>query len=311
MGIVNCSAVTAPVRLAKLWRQHTLGTTAVVTGTGGFDGQPAEVLLRPAPPNCGIRLLRGGKEALVGPDCLAVAAELAHTTSLRVGPTFVVTVEHLFAALAAFSITNVVVEVGASGHVPLLDGSAAGFCEAVLDAGVVAQDGDLVNAVVVQQPICVVHGDATALVLPPRPGPSTKLRIALEIDFPYPIGRQAVVYEHSLERFLLSFASARTFMAARWNGSRVVSALPGFYHRHGPSRETNMVTHDGLRYRTDLRMPNECAAHKVVDALGDLTVLGIPVCADIFCYRPGHALLHAVVRRIGALMNLARSSEAA
>jgi UDP-3-O-[3-hydroxymyristoyl] N-acetylglucosamine deacetylase len=293
--------------VSRLTAQRTLSRPILMTGLGGFNSGPAQVALIPANEGQGL-LLRGGRQSVrLNPNLLRKVHGFSHTTCLVVSGGPVVGVEHLLATISGFGITNLIIEVGSSGHVPFFDGSAMPFARAIAKVGTLVQNGGLpVKRIVVTQPMSVVAGEARAILSPPQ-SRSHRLRVQSHIDFPEPIGVQYLDYLHTRSRFLAELAAARTFMSAPWDGSRSIDAFPGFYHVDCEYRETNMVTHDGTRFHVDPRMANEQVAHKTLDAVGDLAVLGIPLSTDIILHRPGHLLMHKVVHRIASIASISYS----
>jgi UDP-3-O-[3-hydroxymyristoyl] N-acetylglucosamine deacetylase len=212
------------------------------------------------------------------------------------------TTEHLFAAIAGFQITDLQIEVEGEGHIPFFDGSSFEFACAIQEVGLIDMPTNCPIFTITHG--SVIHsGRSVATLLPSLDG---MLRIDAHISFPAPIGEQWFSYVNHPLAFCLAIAQARTFMGRPWLGESL-KHVPGFYHRGGSSRETNMLTHNGSVFNVDLRMSNEPVRHKVLDALGDLAILGRPLVGHIRLFRPGHFLNRAI---IGAIASQSQYEEA-
>jgi UDP-3-O-[3-hydroxymyristoyl] N-acetylglucosamine deacetylase len=230
---------------------------------------------------------------------LADDPDYRHTTVLGERPDAIYTVEHLLAALAGIGIVDVTVVVDDSGHVPFFDGSCAVFVEAILRAGIIAFACDDQRTIRIVKPLYV--GESWAWL---RPSPHDTLSIDARIEFPEPIRTQQLHYVHDPRTFHQVLAPARTFMSTPWDG-RVIASCPGFTYDPLRPSTTSMLTHNGAHFHLPLRMSDECVRHKVVDMIGDLTVLGQPLAAAIQTFRPGHALSRKILRTISQVLAVA------
>jgi UDP-3-O-[3-hydroxymyristoyl] N-acetylglucosamine deacetylase len=190
-------------------------------------------------------------------------------------------------------ITDLLIEVEGAGHIPFFDGSSSTFADAIQEAGIESCSAPC-PVLVIEKSSIVQCGRALAILAPSTDG---SLTIEAQISFPPPVGEQWFSYRNSPLAFGLRLAQARTFMGKPWLG-QPLNHFPGFYHRVGATRETNMVTHNGDAYNTDLRMPDEPVRHKVLDALGDFAVLGLPLIGHLKLFRPGHALNREIVGKL-------------
>src|SRR5689334_17808132 len=270
-------------------RQTTLGAQATVTGVGVHSGKPVSLTLGPAPVDAGYIFVRTGLE---GPDreVQATAKSVIATAFATVlgdqdGP-IVSTAEHVLAALRGMGIDNATIEVDGP-EVPIMDGSAAAFVAAIDQAGVVEQ-GARRRFIQVLKPVQVAIGDSFGELRPHAGG----FRVEVEIDFANPvIGRQNFSLDLNPESFRRDISRARTFGFMN-DVARLWSA--GF--ARGASFENTVVLDDARLLNTEgLRFSDECARHKALDAVGDLTLAGLPLLGAYRSVRGGHKLNHAVL----------------
>ncbi len=213
------------------------------------------------------------------------ATDLATVLGDREGP-LVSTAEHVLAALRGMGVDNAIIEVDGP-EVPIMDGSAAAFVAAIDQAGIVTQSASR-RFIQVLKPVQVAIGDGYGELRPYAGG----FRVEVEIDFANPvIGRQNYSIDVSPESFRREISRARTF--GFMNGvARLWSA--GF--ARGASFENTMVFDETRLLNTEgLRFADECARHKALDAVGDLTLAGLPLLGAYRSMRGGHKLNHAVL----------------
>jgi UDP-3-O-[3-hydroxymyristoyl] N-acetylglucosamine deacetylase len=273
----------------KFSRQTTLRSQATVTGVGVHSGLPVSLTIGPAPVNAGFIFVRTGLDE-TDREVPAVAASVTATdfqTVLgdREGP-LVCTSEHILAALRGMGVDNATIEVDGP-EVPIMDGSAAAFVAAIDQAGIVTQSATR-RFIQILKPVQVAMGDSFGELRPHAGG----FRVEVEIDFTSPvIGRQTYSLDLSPESFRREVSRARTFGFMR-DTARLWSA--GF--ALGASFENSVVfDEDRLLNPEGLRYSDECVRHKVLDAIGDLTLAGLPLLGAYRSIRPGHKLNHAVL----------------
>jgi UDP-3-O-[3-hydroxymyristoyl] N-acetylglucosamine deacetylase/3-hydroxyacyl-[acyl-carrier-protein] dehydratase len=274
----------------KTRAQRTIAREVELSGVGLHTGAGVRLRLKPAEPGAGVFFRR-----LDLPDKPEVPAtvdylhEQPRRSVLRNGKAEVETVEHLLASLAAFQIDNVVCEINGP-EVPGMDGSSRAFAEAVREAGVKEQK-ESVEPYVVRD---AVHAEADgwAIVALPRPE-GLRLSYTLEYDRPRAV-RQAFTFDVDQEAFLREIAPARTFVTSD-EVDRLRAA--GLGQGAGPEN-TLVIGPDAQADAQGLRFPDEYARHKVLDLLGDLKLLGRPLCAHVVALRTGHAANRALVERI-------------
>jgi UDP-3-O-[3-hydroxymyristoyl] N-acetylglucosamine deacetylase len=219
-----------------------------------------------------------------------IATEFATVLGDRDGP-LVSTAEHVLAALRGMGVDNATIEVDGP-EVPIMDGSAAAFVAAIDQAGIVAQSASR-RFIQVLKPVHVTMGVSFGELRPYAAG----FRAEVEIDFTNPvIGRQSYVLDLSPERFRREISRARTFgfmneTAQLWSAG---FALGASFENSVVFDETRLLNTEGLRY-TD-----ECVRHKVLDAVGDLALAGLPLLGAYRSVRGGHKLNHAVLTALMA-----------
>jgi UDP-3-O-[3-hydroxymyristoyl] N-acetylglucosamine deacetylase len=261
-------------------------------GRGVHSGAPAKVSIAPAEPNTGIVFVRTGHDANghipVSPE---VVRNTDFATVLGTGEVEVATVEHLLAAFAGLGVDNAIVDVD-GGEVPIFDGSAQAFVEAIETAGLESQAAPR-RFLKILKPVRVEDGRAKGELLPYDGG----LRLEIEIDFDHAlIGRQRYAATLSPETFRRELARARTFgfmgdVAKLWSAG---------YARGASLDNTICLSDTRVLNPTGLRFPDEFVRHKALDAVGDLALAGMPILGRYRSYCGGHKLNAAVVAALAA-----------
>ena len=276
-------------------RQTTLQDHAAVAGIGVHSGAPATLTLHPAEADTGIVFLRcrtdGQPDRELSANFRSVTAtEFATVLGDHSGPA-VSTTEHVLAALQALGVDNAVVEVDGP-EVPIMDGSAAPFVQAIDQAGIVTLPASR-RYIQVLKPVRVVKGDSYGELRPHLRG----LRVETEIEFDHPlIGRQRFAVDVEPDLFRRELARARTF-----GFMRDVAKLWSAGYALGASFEnTVVVAEDRVLNPDGMRFPDEFVRHKIVDAIGDLALAGAPLLGVYRSVRGGHKLNHAVVTALMA-----------
>ncbi len=272
-----------------MFLQRTIRKKVEVTGIGLHTGEPASLTFCPAPDNTGIYFVRGD---LPGKPALSTRAEFVQATSMATtlgGDYFSVsTVEHCLSALAAYRIDNLFIELRGP-EIPIGDGSASIFLDALLKAGIVEQQQPRKYAYIVQ-PIYFGNDEKYAYIVP-----YNGLRVTCTIEFPHPlIGRQTFDLDINEQSFARDIARARTFGFLRDVEKLRESGLA----RGGSLDNAIVLDSQEIMNPDGLRFSNEFVRHKVLDALGDLVTLGMPIMGHLVLYRAGHDLMHRLVRTI-------------
>lgn len=276
-------------------RQSTLAKSVTLSGVGLHSGELCRVTLCPASADTGVVFRILGADGMCKSDPIAaVAASIGDTrlgTSLRgADGSEVRTIEHLMAAVAIFSLDNVLVDVEGS-EVPILDGSAAPFLDAIECAGI-SLTGPARTALKIVLPVEVRDGERSI-----RATASERRVLDVSIDFPdKAIGAQSLTIDLDDLSSMRRLAGARTFCRLC-----DVNAMREAGLSLGGSLE-NAIVVDGERVLNDkpLRDPNEFALHKALDLVGDLALAGAPIIGRIEAVRPGHDLNARFLRRLMA-----------
>lgn len=279
----------------RLPDRRTLRGPAAVRGAALFTGADSAVAILPAPPGTGILVRAQGNDApaVVGrlsdrPVHPAFARLKPRCTAIRVADRSVATVEHALSALAGLGVTDAIL-VCDGPELPIADGSAAPFADAILQAGL-ADAGGPIEPVRLARPISVTDADA-AITAEPFEG----VDFAYELDYgpgsPIPAGAASWHGDH--DDYREHVAPARTFSTLE--EAEKMKAM-GLFARFTPA-DLLVVGPDGP-VDNAWRFPDEPARHKLLDLIGDLALLGRPLHARVRARRTGHAHTHALCRAI-------------
>jgi UDP-3-O-[3-hydroxymyristoyl] N-acetylglucosamine deacetylase len=272
-------------------RQRTLKTAARTTGVGLHTGARVDLVMRPAAADTGIVFHRtdlAGSAPI--PATATMIGDTRLSSTLRAGDAGVSTVEHLMSALAGLGVDNLHVDV-AGPEVPIMDGSAGPFVFMLTTAGIVEQEARKKYLRIVA-PVEVRDGDKWA-----RFEPFDGFRLDFTIDFPHPVfgsENRHVVIDFAEHSYVREVARARTFgfmqdvEAMRAAGL----GLGGSLQNAIVLDEVRVLNSEGLRYE------NEFVRHKVLDAIGDLYLLGHPLIGQYTAHKSGHGLNNALARAL-------------
>jgi UDP-3-O-[3-hydroxymyristoyl] N-acetylglucosamine deacetylase/3-hydroxyacyl-[acyl-carrier-protein] dehydratase len=273
--------------------QRTVAGPVTIEGFGLFTGSSVSATIRPAEEDSGVLFVRSDLPGRpVVQATVSHVADAPRRTVLTSGEARVETVEHCLGALAGLGIDNAVVEVRGP-ELPAGDGSAAMFVEALSRAGTLEQ-GAIRHPIVVREPITVRDGEATLAIVPSA---SSSLEIVYMLDYGEhsPIARQTHAFSVTPESFATEIAPARTFSTAA--EARAARELGMFAHL--TPRDMLVIDASGPIDNT-LRFANEPARHKLLDLLGDISLVGRPILGRLVAYRSGHTLNHRLAREITA-----------
>ena len=277
-------------------RQKTLAQEVQTTGIGLHSGRKVKLVLRPAPVNTGVVFRRMDVDAnldiTTAPEHVIdtrMATTLANPSNLAAR---VLTIEHLMSALAGLGVDNVIVEVNAP-EIPIMDGSATSFVYLITTAGVVEQDA-LRRFIRIKQSVQVTDGDKIA-----RLDPYFGFKTRFDIEFDHPAIDETGTHcevDFTGDAFVRQISRARTF-----GFIQDVEALRGLGLAQGGNLanaivldEYKILNPEGLRY------DDEFVKHKILDAIGDLYLLGHSLIGSFSGHKTGHALNNALLR---ALLN--------
>jgi UDP-3-O-[3-hydroxymyristoyl] N-acetylglucosamine deacetylase len=272
-------------------RQRTLRNSIKATGVGLHTGEKVYLTLNPAPINTGIVFRRVDLDPVVEiPARAENVGDTTLSTSLVAGNERVSTVEHLLSAMAGLGIDNSYIDVSAP-EVPIMDGSAGPFVFLIQSAGIEEQSAAK-KFIRIKRPVTVEDGDKVASFLP-----FDGFKVSFTIDFDHPVFRDRTAHaevDFSSTSFVKEVSRARTF---------------GFMHEieylrsKGLARggsvdnaivvdEYRILNQDGLRY------DDEFVKHKVLDAIGDIYLLGHALIGEFRAHKSGHALNNASLRAL-------------
>lgn len=270
------------------YQQRTLEQPGSCSGIGLHSGKAVNLTIKPAPINYGIKFIRTDLQN--NPSINAHFNKVVDTSLATVigsNGCIVSTIEHLMASFAGFSIDNAMVELDAY-EVPVMDGSAGPFIDLIKTAGIKEQPAAR-HFFVIKEPI-VLEEDSKKVAV--YPADTFKITCFIEFDHPL-IGRQSYEMEISDDVFEAEICRARTF---------------GFLHeveymkRYGLARggslenavvidKNRILNQDGLRYS------DEFVRHKILDCLGDFSLLGMPILGHLVVEKSGHAFNHAFLEK--------------
>jgi UDP-3-O-[3-hydroxymyristoyl] N-acetylglucosamine deacetylase len=277
--------------MSDSFEQRTLRHAASCRGVGLHSGNPVAMRLLPAPADTGIAFVRvdlPGRPVI--PARAENVVETALATTLGVGQARVGTVEHLLSALAGLGVDNVRVELDGP-EVPILDGSAAPFADLISQAGLRTQSVAK-RFVIIRKAVRVTDGDKFAQI-----APSKSFRIDCTIDFKHPlISDQSFCLEFSEGTYAREIARARTF-----GFLRDVEKLKAMGLARGGSLANAIVVDDfSILNPEGLRYADEFVRHKLLDTIGDISLLGMPMLGHLTVFKSGHALNNRLVRAVAA-----------
>jgi UDP-3-O-acyl N-acetylglucosamine deacetylase len=275
-------------------RQRTIKRPVTVSGTGLQTGVAVSVTLRPAPATSGISFTRTdlpGRPALrINSLDLSDSAQAERRTAVGFGAAQIQTTEHLLSAIAGLSIDNASIELD-NVELPGLDGSAKGFADLIMSAGIEEQDAER-RFFRTDEVIWCSHGDCLLALFPDE-----VFRVSYTLSYPG-IGAQffsAVVDEKS---FYSEIAPARTFCSE----AEALELLKRGLGK-GANYENTLVMGAKGPINNTLRFADEPARHKVLDLIGDISLAAVPVKGHVIAIKSGHRLnmeLVAKIRRIAA-----------
>ncbi|MDO9203811.1 MAG: UDP-3-O-acyl-N-acetylglucosamine deacetylase [Hydrogenophaga sp.] len=275
--------------------QRTLKSLTKAVGVGLHSGQRVELTLRPAPPDTGIVFRRVD---LPEPVEIAVTAQAVSDTKLAStisnGGVKVYTIEHLMSAAAGLGLDNLYVDITAE-EVPILDGSSASFVYLLQSAGIVMQKAPK-RFIRVTQPVEVREGEGRTLKWA-RLDPYHGYKLAFEIEFDHPAVTstgQRVEFDMGSGTYAREIARARTFGFTRdveMMRSHAL-AMGGGLDNAIVMDDVKVLNADGLRYQ------DEFVKHKILDAIGDLYIVGKPLLAAYSAFRSGHGMNNQLLRAL-------------
>lgn len=261
-------------------KQTTLSKPINISGVGLHTGVDVNLTLRPAPENTGYIFVRTDLENFEIPASVEYISHCSYATTLMRRGVVLSTCEHLLSALRGAGVDNCFIDLD-NIEIPIMDGSSEDFIELIADAGVVEQDAPR-HILRILEKVEYAQGDRKMSIEPAK-----NFEIDCVIDFPHPfIERQSLNFVVENGSFGKEIASARTF---------------GFTHEIDMLRKANLalggsldnaivLTENGMLNKTPLRFDDEFVRHKILDIIGDLALLGMPIEGKITAEKSGHAV---------------------
>jgi len=269
--------------------QRTLARSAVMYGQGLHSGKKSGLIFEPLGPGSGIHFVGVSDHPSV-PAHLDYVGSTGYATTIRLGSTQVATIEHVMSALNAYGVSNLLIKC--NGEVPVLDGSSVEFCSLFEEVGFENQAGEW-HRIVVKEPLRVDAGKASI-----RLEPCDGFEIDYTLEYPAPVGRQRFVFRlDDPAAYRKEIAPARTFGFARDIGmlQKQGLALGGRFDNFVLFGEDGPIN-DALRF------PDEPVRHKILDAIGDLYLLGRRLQARVVANMTGHSQNIAVLKKVRELL---------
>jgi UDP-3-O-[3-hydroxymyristoyl] N-acetylglucosamine deacetylase len=259
--------------------QHTIKKAVSMRGVGLHSGKAVNLTIKPAEVDSGIRFVRSDVETTTAiPASMNLVVDTRLATTIAQDETAVATTEHLLAALSGLNIDNAIVELDAP-EVPIMDGSAGPFVHLLRKADRRRQKS-FKRLLKITDEIVVRDGDKEIRVVP-----HDGLKVTYEIDFDHDlIRRQIYNVELSPKKFAEEIAMARTFGFME----EVEKLKENGFALGGSLENAVVVDRDGVLNREGLRFSDEFVRHKILDLLGDLTLLGCPLLGHVIGARSGH-----------------------
>ena len=272
-------------------RQRTLKNVIKATGIALHSGERVEIELAPAPVNYGIRFIRTDLNPPV--EIIASAENVGDTTmstTLTKGNVRVATVEHLLSAFAGLGIDNACVHVNAS-EIPIMDGSAGPFVFLIQSAGIEEQNAPK-RFIRIKRKLKIKDGDKWASF-----EPFNGFKVTFTIDFDHPLfkaGTKTATLDFSSLSYVKEVSRARTFgFMADFEKLQALNLARGASLDNAIAIDDfRVLNEDGLRYE------NEFVKHKILDAVGDLYLLGSSLIGAFNGYKSGHALNNKILRQL-------------
>jgi UDP-3-O-[3-hydroxymyristoyl] N-acetylglucosamine deacetylase len=270
-------------------QQRTIRRSTSCAGIGLHSGGKVTLSLKPAPANFGIRFRRSDVNGFEVPATVGHIGGINYATGLSRDTVRIDTVEHLLAALVSLGIDNAIVELN-SPEVPIMDGSAAPFIYLIQEAGVKTLTAPR-RYMKVLRPISLSRGDKRIALYP-----SDHFKVTYSIAYDHPLLReQSRTLRLSESVFIDEIAPARTFTFLK-----EVEQLRQQGLALGGSLENAVVIGETGILNNALRFTDEFVRHKILDAIGDLALLGHPVVGHLVAHRGGHSLHTAFAAKVMA-----------
>jgi len=274
-------------------KQKTIKNSVTLSGTGLHTGKMVHMTIKPAGENEGIYFTRvdlPGKLAIKVTAANAVMDEkVTRCTAVEFQGVRIYTVEHLMAALNGLGIDNAAIEIDGE-EIPGLDGSSLEFLKALEKSGTIELNADK-NTFSIQEPIVVANRTSSIVIVP-----HDQFSVSYTLDYDLP-SLHSQFFSQSIDpaTFSKELASARTFCLESEAGEIKAHGLG-----KGANYQNTLVMSSKGPLENTLRFPDECARHKVLDIIGDLSLLGYPLKGAVYATKSGHSLNRGLVKKIEA-----------
>ena len=269
--------------------QRSIDKAASCSGVGLHTGMPINLNFLPAPVNTGLVFIRRDMSPPVFIKALAENVRATDlSTTLGIGKGVVQTVEHILSAVSGLNIDNLYIEIDGP-EIPIMDGSASVFVSMLKRAGIVSQ-GIGQPYLKILKTVELKEGNKRIRI---DPSPKRSLHCLIDYDHPF-IGKQSFSFNGQEEMFIMDISRARTFCFLK-----EVKALWKRGVAKGGSLDNAIVIGDtGIINETGLRYQDEFSRHKVLDLMGDLSLIGMPFVGKVTAERVGHAFHTAFVSKL-------------
>lgn len=282
---INPVVFTKQTLRGRAMPQKTLAHAAILYGQGLHSGRKSGLILEPLPPNSGIHFV-GVSETTVVPAHVDFVESTGFATTVRLGQTQAGTIEHLMSALCAYGISNVLIKC--NGEVPVMDGSAREFCRLFDEVGLTEQDGEWYEIDI--RKVIEVGDDKESI----RIEPADEFSVDYTLRYPEPVGEQQFSFTLTdAASYRDMIAPARTFSFVKDVGhlQRQGLALGGRFDNF------LLIGAEGA-INDEWRFPNEPVRHKVLDAIGDLFLLGRRLRGKVTARMTGHSDNIAILKKV-------------
>jgi len=275
--------------MEHFYPQQTLAQPVKCSGIGVHSGKQTSIIIHPAPENHGIRFRRVDLPGT--PDIQALFKTVVDTSLATVigkDGVIISTIEHLMAAFSGLSIDNALVEIDGY-EMPIMDGSSKEFTQALTRVGMKQQAAPR-WFFVMTKPVRFSENDKFVEIIP---GKGFSISCTIEFDHPL-IGRQKISFDPFKESFKDKISHARTF-----GFIQDLEYLKRFSLGRGGSLDTAVVIDkDRILNKEGLRYPDEFVRHKLLDSIGDFSLLGMPIQGHVTTFKSGHAMNHAFIKHL-------------
>ena len=268
--------------------QNTFKSEVLIRGIGLHSGRTINMRLKPAPRDTGIVFVRKDKKSVEVNASVNSVADTTFATNLAFDGARVGTVEHLLSALAGLNIDNLRVELDGP-EVPIMDGSALYFTHKILEVGI-AKQAKKVSCIRILKPIVITEGHCQIAVVPYE---GTKISCSVNYNHPL-FEEQKLSIDVTGTNFIKEIAPARTFGFLRDVRMLRLNGLA----KGGSLDNAIVVGENGVLNKGELRFKDEFVRHKILDIIGDFSLLGYPVYGHIIAHRPGHSLNVKFLRKL-------------